>query len=299
MRRYAAIIVALTSLHAACGGTPPTATVDPRPTQTRAAELAQIATLSAPTATPTATATPVPQPTPTVAPTATIAPSPTAAATATPRPPAPTATPRPSPTAVPSISVAAENVSNYRDSAGGLWFIGELVNQGQTEAGGMEVAISLLDPGGQTIGTGKATTFGVPILKGGERTVWRALISNAPQAWATERVQAQAKPVAGFERELYHPDLKVEGVTLAPPENQYGWVKASGQIVNGGTRAAQFAQATVGLYDAEGKLTAVGFAFSRLEQVPPGGSAPFSVDFIGTKDLPAKFEVYVSGHFAR
>ena len=299
MRERVTVLVALAGLLAACGGTPPTATVDPRPTQTRAAELAQIATLTAPTATPAATATPVPQSTPTVAPTVTSRPSPTAAATATPRPPAATATPRPSPTVAVSATVAAENVSNYRDSAGGLWFIGELVNQGQVEAGGLEVAISLLDAGGQTLGTGKGSTTGVPILKAGQRTVWRALISNAPPAWATERVQAQAKPVASFERELFHPDLKVEGVTLTPPENQYSWVKASGQIVNGGTRAARFAQATIGLYDADGKLMAVSSGYSRLEQVPPGGTAPFSIDFIDTKAVPAKFEVYVTGHFVR
>jgi len=81
----------------------PTATVTPTinvaPTQTRAAELAVLATLSVPTMTPrptpTATATPIPTPTSTPVPTPTSTPVPTP--TSTPRP-TPTVTPSPTPT---------------------------------------------------------------------------------------------------------------------------------------------------------------------------------------------------------
>lgn len=106
----------------ACSGTMPTATSAPTPTanvaptQTRSAELAQIATLSAPTATSAATATPLPPTATPVPPTATpIPPTATpvpptrtpAPPTETPIPPTPTAipptpTPRP-PTATPTL----------------------------------------------------------------------------------------------------------------------------------------------------------------------------------------------------
>lgn len=58
----------------ACGSVAPTATVDPRPTQTRAAEISERATFTAPTATPMPTNTPAP----TATPRATSTPLPTA-----------------------------------------------------------------------------------------------------------------------------------------------------------------------------------------------------------------------------
>ncbi len=87
---------------AACGGSAATVTIDVAPTQTRAAEVAQLATLAVPTTTPSPTATIAPTATP--APTATLAPTMTPSATATPRgaptstlaPAPPTATPLPS-----------------------------------------------------------------------------------------------------------------------------------------------------------------------------------------------------------
>lgn len=102
-QRFVLLVVLATLTLSACGqGTPastPGATVtqgQPRlePTQTRAAELAQLATLTAPTATSVATSTPVP-PTATLVPPATPLP---ATATAIP----PTATPPAMPTATPS-----------------------------------------------------------------------------------------------------------------------------------------------------------------------------------------------------
>lgn len=82
---YCALCVAL--LPAACTRTTTTPTVDIAPTETRAAELAQLATLTAPTATPVPTATLVP-------PTATAtAEPPTATPTSPPAPPTPTAAP--------------------------------------------------------------------------------------------------------------------------------------------------------------------------------------------------------------
>jgi len=88
--RYTAIVGLLCVLLMGCGATAatvtpaPTPTVDVRPTQPRAAEISQLATLSAPTATPLPTNTPIP-PTPMAAPTTTAIPTriPTAASTPT------------------------------------------------------------------------------------------------------------------------------------------------------------------------------------------------------------------------
>lgn len=287
-------------LLAACGSqsaAPPASNA--QATQTRAVELAERATLTAPTA--VAAVQPGGNrltPPPGVSTVQGIS----ATATSTPRPtvtPSPTATSPPSPTVPPRVDVAVENVANYRDSIGSLYFIGEVVNKGQTEAANLQVAISLLGDGGQTLASGSAASFGVDILQPGEKTVWRALLNNKPESWKEERVQVQAGPVPSFVRETTYRDLKTEGVTLAPPENQYSWVKANGQVINTGTSSARSVRITVALYDDTGKLIAVSESYARLEQVPAGSSAPFSIDFTGTKQIPPKFDVYASGSRVR
>jgi hypothetical protein len=86
---------------------------------------------------------------------------------------------------------------------------------------------------------------------------------------------------------------------VAPP-GQYGSVTASGQVRNTGSVAVKYVKVTVGLYDADGKLLAVGDGFAKLDQIPPGGSAPFSVDFSRTvKQVPPTFEVYAAGQQAQ
>ncbi len=111
--RYAVLVGLVCLLLMGCGApeatvTPaPTPTVDVRPTQTRAAEISQLATLGAPTATPPPTNTPSP---PTAIPTQ-IPPTVTAtkAVTATPIPPTATATattPPPTQTPIPVTATA-------------------------------------------------------------------------------------------------------------------------------------------------------------------------------------------------
>lgn len=96
MRRYWWLCLLLVLV--ACGGPVATPTANLAPTQTRAAELAQLATLTVPIAAPTATAAPAATAVPptTTAPTAasTLAPTPTRAPTAT-NPPSPPAAPTP------------------------------------------------------------------------------------------------------------------------------------------------------------------------------------------------------------
>lgn len=99
--RVRMLAIGLCALLLACGGPAPTATPNAPATQTRAIEVAQIATLAAPTATPTATVTTAPTNTP--APTATPLPT----ATATQPPTLPTRNPpviAPTRTPVPTVS---------------------------------------------------------------------------------------------------------------------------------------------------------------------------------------------------
>ncbi|HET8627221.1 MAG TPA: FxLYD domain-containing protein [Thermomicrobiales bacterium] len=202
---------------------------------------------------------------------------------------------KPTPTTAAKIAVETGNVANYRDSLGNLYFIGEVVNTGTADAANIQIAVSLLDAGGQTVATGQASALGLPALKPGQKTVWRALINNAPETWQEQRVQAQASQANALLTAAYYLDLQPAGVTLTPPANEYGWVKASGQVTNTGQGAATFVVVTIGLYGANGKLLAVADGATKLQQLTAGGSAPFAIDFVRVKEIPPKFEVYVHG----
>lgn len=294
MRRLVALaIIAVVGL-AACGGTStptiaPTPTISLAPTQTIAALQAQVAalqaTINAPTATSAATATPVA--------------TPTLVATATATRPAPTNTPlRPTATATPGrAEVKVEQVINVRSSFGSLYYYGVVVNSGQADAGDIQVAISLLGDTGQTLATGSAGSFsmGLPYLKPGERTYFRALIDKAPETWKEERIQVQAGPVSSFTRNLYFFNLKSDGVTCAPPPRASSWVTCTGQAANTGTSPTKSVEITIAAFNAEGKLLAVNSSYAKLDQIAPGDSAPFSIDFLDLKEVPAKIEVQVQG----
>ncbi len=167
--RHVLAVGCLCVLMTGCGATPTTATptTDLRPTQTRAAEVSQLATLSAPTATSAATATPVSVPTNTATalpPTATNI-SATATATNTPIPPTvppvpPTATAAPqtsqSPTAGQTLTLKSYNGtfsatttgSDRRQTIGnktanGVYLVVyvKLTNAGSAPAGGASFSV--------------------------------------------------------------------------------------------------------------------------------------------------------------
>lgn len=302
MRRLVAVAMVAVLGLAACGGTPaatpaPTPTVDVRPAQTIAALQAQVSSLQATLSAPTATAT-TPPPTAFATLTPTIPPTflpPTLTATST--RPRPTVTPTPA-----NVAVAVRNVSNYRDTIGTLWYIGEVVNTGQSDVSDVRVAISLLGDTGQTVASGSSEFVSPPILpivKAGQKAVWKALVRDAPATWKEERIQVQAGPVGTFARTFYYYDLRAEGIALAPPARSPGWVTASGQVVNAGTQPTRYASVTIAAYDDAGKLLAIGNGLAKLDEIAPDGSAPFSFDIDQLKAAPARYDVYVVGQAVR
>ncbi len=250
-------------------------------TQTRAAEQTEVAALRATVGAPTATVS-------------LLAASPIStrpAATATRSGSTTTATPG-------KAQVLAQNVSNYRDSIGTLWFIGEVVNTGSADAARVQVAVSLLGDTGQTVAAGSSEFVSppvLPILKAGSKAVWRALVREAPAVWKEERIQVQSMPVDAFARDFYYYDVRVEGVSLAPPTNSSGLVMVSGQVVNTGAKGTRYVSITVAAYDGADKLLAIGSGSAKLDKIPAGGSAPFSFGIDQLKALPTKSDVYVFG----
>ncbi len=302
MRRRTFIALGLVALPCvACGSTDPTRSTsntsattvpvaDVGPTQTRAAEIAQLSGLQ------TQVAALSVSPTPRTAPVATTVTTATPPATATPTRVPPTVTLAPTATAVPAkVEIVARNITSYKATTGSAYVVGEALNVGQGEADRIQVAASLIDATGQTVGAGSVSDifFPVALLKPGEKTVWKAYIDKAPAEWKEERVQVQASPASNATRTNFYFDLKVEGATLVLPPRPTASTGVTGQIVNSGTGTATNVAVTAGIYDAADKLLGVADGYAKLEQIPAGGSAPFSVDVFGIQGVPTKFVVYL------
>lgn len=137
------------------------------------------------------------------------------------------------------------------------------------------------------------------VLPPGERSPFLVAFSQRPPDWKTERLQVQAEAFSpqSFMGRLHAEGLTVDGVTLNPPANQFAGYTITGQVKNGGQQTAQFVAVIGILYDAEGKPLDVNQTFAELQQVDPGQTAPFSLNFPFTKAgvAVARHEVYVQG----
>jgi hypothetical protein len=238
---------------------------------------------------PAGAAGPTVSPTPAaVPPTSTPRGTPAALATSTPRPASPAA-------AVPvKPQVEARKVNSYRTTAG-LVVIGELVNTGAGDAGGFQLAVSLLDANGATVGAAAAADWGSSLLTPGQFTVWRAVVQNEPEGWKDVRVQAQASAANSAARDLADPDIRVQGINFTVARGAAGYVTATGQVANTGAVAADAVCVTMGAYDAGGTLLAVEYGCSPLLPLPAGASAPFSINFYQLTQPPARYEVFLKG----
>jgi hypothetical protein len=254
----------------------------------------------------TLTATAGPPPTPIISyqaaqttprPTSTPGPTRTPTPTLTPRPTGTATPPRPTATAIPQVELATRNVNTYRDAVGALWVVGELVNAGQLDAGDIEISVTLLGEGGQPLDTRILSflTVGLPILRPGEATVWRGQAGRAPDLVREVQARPQAKPVSSFTRSTYAFDLQAAGVVLHPSASQIGSASASGQVVNTSAVALTQVQVVVAAYDESGTLLRVEQTLISFRGVSPGGQAPFAVTFSELKQVPPRYEIYLSG----
>ena len=272
MTRRAFSALLLGGLLAGCGAVAPVPTANPAPTQTRIAELNQLATAVAPTATPAATSTPAPTATATPAP-----PPPTA--TVTPPPPTPTATPPPA-----TVALAVDNVSSGPNGPGAVRFIGEVVNPGAVDVRNVRVTIELVDEVGHIVAAveDSLALAVAPVLKPGGKSVWTAQVYPVPDTWrqarirmqGTERVARRGGPV----------ELSVEGVALGPGAGGRSGFTVSGRVVNRGQQEVFSGDMTMAAYSADGRLLAV--EHNSVPSLSVGQSAPFSRTFTQLLEPP-------------
>jgi hypothetical protein len=277
-----------------CAGTPtatPAGRASPTVLATASATVRAASSAAGVAASPTFTSAPRATPaTPTVRPASPAVPP--ATPTLTPSGPTATATPG-------RVAVAVENVGNYRNAFGVLYFIGEFVNTGDLEVAGLQIAVSLIGDDGQPVASGQANAIGVNVLPVGQRTVWAAPLANAPAQWKEERIQPQAVAATAETRAPHAVGLSAEGATVTSPTDPALGIAVSGQVRNGGTSAARFPLVTVGCYDAAGKLIMVDTGPAQQQEIAPGATAPFRVTVPNLKDPPARVVAYAKASAVR
>lgn len=199
-----------------------------------------------------------------------------------------------SPIPQPQIDLRAGSYTNYRDIINSLWFVGEILNNGNVPAESIQVVLSLLDSSGNVIATGSDTLL---YIEAGGKFPFHIFVDNAPQEWAEVKIQIQGQPFTS--QSIFPPylDLKVDKVTGQPSD--FGNYGLTGLVTNTGQKTALLVHIVAVAYDADGNVIDVGDTYSTLDEIAPGGDSPFSLEFGNMKDAPASYEIYAQSSLTK
>jgi hypothetical protein len=209
----------------------------------------------------------------------------------------PAATSKPTiskPTDVPKTQIKLEvgSYTNYRDTISTLWFVGEVVNKGDTPAQSVQIALSLLDGSGNVLATGSGR---ISYVAASGKFPFKIMVDKAPKEWKEVKIQVQGS--AYSDKSLFPPylDLKADKISGQPPASGYGNYGLVGAIVNTGQKTATLVHVVAVAYDNDGKVIDVGETYTQLSEIGAGADAPFKLGFGNIKQAPARYEVFVQG----
>jgi hypothetical protein len=196
-----------------------------------------------------------------------------------------TATPQP------QIDLQTGSYSYYVDSIGTLWFVGEIVNNGDAPAGSIQVVLSLLDNSGNVVGVGSDSPSFVQ-AKG--KFPFKIMVDKAPKEWKDVKIQIQGTPLDSQSFMPPYIDLKTDKVTGKPSD--FGGYELTGTVINTGQQTATLVHIVAAAYDKDGKVIDVGDTFATLNDIAPSGDSPFSLQFSNLTEAPASYEVFAVGY---
>jgi len=208
---------------------------------------------------------------------------------------APVAT-SPPPVATPSqhgVSLVVDQYITTTTSWGSLYVIGDLINQGDSDAMSVEMAVSLLDADGAVLALGSYNSIDLGIAKAGSKYPFRIGIDDPPAEWADVSIQMDASPFD--ETEYYWPysyDFALEGVTANAKGSEY---VIAGRVVNEGQKATNYVVVIGAIYDLDGKILDADSTSVALDVIRPGKKSPFKLKFSDLKDEVGRYVLYVQG----
>ena len=209
-----------------------------------------------------------------------------ATATPTPTEVVPTSTP------LPLARLEILSQSTYKDSAGGIWVVGEAQNTGTATATAIEITLNLLGADGKPAGVSYATTHLSEVPPGG-KTPFRGLFATPPKGAENVKVDIRTVPVYPDTTSDLAPGVVVQESKLSPPAGSGGAI-VSGQVKNGGKETAFMVRVLAVSRGADGKVTDVADGYAQATDIASGTQAPFSLQFPLAKEA-SSFEVFAQG----
>ena len=194
------------------------------------------------------------------------------------------------------IDLEAQKVSIIKNPGAAPSVLGELLNPSKVDVASFNLVIAFLDDTGKIVGVGGGS-IAANLLIPGERTVWRSSFFSGmtdKTAFKEVRVQAQSLVASEATKRMSARDLRVVGETIAPSGAAGSYLRVNAQLTNTGTQPTVSAVVYVAIYSAEGTLLFVEAGFPQPSQIAAGGSAPFTINLITLKELPAKYEFFIA-----
>lgn len=178
----------------------------------------------------------------------------------------------------------------------GIHVIGMLENQGPEALGVRTIAVSLLNPTGETVGAGSAV-YKPTMLEPGQRAGWLALVDGNP-GFSEIRVQSESGPAqVPYAPQLTH-EVSFEGLTTHKRAAS-SRARITGQIINLSAQAVGRARVLGAVYAASGELLAVNQTYGKLEKLGPQMRTPFELEFRSDVTDPSIYELYTEAWIER
>ncbi|GAB4155435.1 MAG: hypothetical protein Fur0021_22810 [Candidatus Promineifilaceae bacterium] len=187
------------------------------------------------------------------------------------------------------IRVTVVSVTPYQTPLGGLWLLGEVVNEGEMPAQNLQLTLELLDSAGQTIYTTTAWVV-ASLLPPQQRAPFGVLLPQRPPDFASTRVSVTGGDTA-VDRGTRYLDLAVKVDAAVLDETQ---ATLEGQIENVGEAAAGQILLAATLYDAQGRVT--GYHQAVFDEVLPAGSRlPFAFSAAPPGGRTVTYQLFAQG----
>jgi murein DD-endopeptidase MepM/ murein hydrolase activator NlpD len=195
----------------------------------------------------------------------------------------------PTPTPLPLV---AQGVAFYETPVGSLWCLGEIANTVDFPLTNVQVRVMLFNASGELLIEANAFTA-ADVIPPGERSPFGILFTSPPPDWANPQVAIMRGEAAEALAGSYVPIT----VTESKGEPSGPHFRVSGAVQNASveqTAGSVIVIATT--YDAGGSVTGFRQGTVELEgTLPPGASAPFTLQFGFHGDTVADFDVIAVG----
>jgi LysM repeat protein len=177
----------------------------------------------------------------------------------------------------------------YHTPAGGLWALGEVINDTVSPVEEVQVAVNLYDAAGELSATAKAWAAR-DVTHPGESAPFGVLFSPPPADVANQQVTVlHAVPAARASSR--YADVIVTQHQGGPAGSVY---RVTGMVSNGGDQTAKEIKVLVTLYDSASQVT--GFRQVTLSNpLPPGSTTRFDVWLSPSAPGIDHYSVYASG----